>query len=174
MRNIKWAVAVAAMVAGLLASSLAAAGVANAGTYSISGIDRCASVGSFGTPRCFELGAYDTFTQNQVWINGNVWCHGYTAGMGIGWHGVGGGNGTGALNIGCNFTMADANGGFYERMDLFAGGSTDFGGDGPGCHAWGSNSPGNGVNHWWNDGGAPTFGDGDGGLHPGVTCEKPV
>src|SRR3977135_895331 len=119
MRKIKSAVAALAVAAGLLTASLAAAGVANASTYSISGIDRCASVGSSASHRCFELGAYDTFTQTQVWIKGNVWCRGYTAGMGIGWHGVGGGNGTGALNIGCNFTMADASGGFYERMDLY-------------------------------------------------------
>ena len=44
MRKIKSALAVAAVAAGMLASSLAAAGTANASTYTISYINRCAEL----------------------------------------------------------------------------------------------------------------------------------
>jgi hypothetical protein len=148
MRKIKSAVAVAAVAAGMLASPFAA-GIANASTYTLSFIDRCAMVslnGSVGDLQedCFQLGAYSTYSQTQVWINGSVICNPYQGSVNITWCGVGGGNGTGALNIGDNFTFPGATGSFYERMDMFAGGA--------GCETWGSNSPGNGIYDWGNDG----------------------
>jgi hypothetical protein len=141
MRKIKLAVAVAA---GMLAPSLAA-GTANANTYTISFIDRCARVGTSSgnlETDCFQLGAYSTYTDSQVWINGSIICHPYQGSVHITWCGVGGGNGTGALNIGDNFTFPGATGSYYERMDIFAGGS--------GCDTWGSNSVGNGIWQWGN------------------------
>lgn len=140
MTKIKLAVAAAAVAAGLLAPALAA-GTANASTYTLSYIDRCAQVEQLD---CFQLGAYSTYSQTQIWINGNVICHPYHGKVNITWCGVGGGNGTGALNIGGNFTFPGATGSYYERMDMFAGGA--------GCETWGSNSPGNGISFWGNDG----------------------
>lgn len=142
MRRIKRAASVVAVVAGILAPILAA-GSANASTYTISFIDRCARVGpSSGDLRtdCFQLGAYSTYTQTQVWINGSTICHPYQGSVNITWCGVGGGNGTGALNIGDNFTFPGATGSYYERMDIFAGDA--------GCGTWGSNSDGNGIYQW--------------------------
>jgi hypothetical protein len=164
VRKIKWVVAVAAVAAGMLASLLAA-GTANASQYTFSGIDRCATVHLDGVAQCFELGAYSTYTQTQVWINGSVICNRYSGSLGITWCGVGGGNGTGALNIGDNFTLPDATGSYYERMDIFAGGNTFYGGDGPGCDTWGSDSDTNGVTSWSIDGGGP-------GAF-GLDCEDP-
>jgi hypothetical protein len=145
MRKIKSAVAATAVAAGLLASPLAA-GTANASTYTLSYIDRCAEVAPGGTEQldCFQLGAYSTYTDSQVWINGSVICHRYHGRVNITWCGVGGGNGTGALNIGDNFTFPGATGSYYERMDMFAGGA--------GCETWGSNSAGNGIEFWGNGG----------------------
>jgi hypothetical protein len=151
MRKIKSAVAAAAVAvavaAGMLASPLAA-GTANASIYTISFIDRCAVVslnGSGGDLQtdCFQLGAYSTKTNSQVWINGNVICHPYQGSVHITWCGVGGGNGTGTLNIGDNFTFPGATGSYYERMDIFAGPDKI-------CNTWGSNSFGNGIWQWGN------------------------
>src|ERR1700730_1973427 len=143
MRKIRSAVAVAALAAGVLASPLAA-GPANASTYTISYIDRCAVMkGAPGNVDCFKLGAYSTKTNSQVWINGTVFCVPYRGSVTITWCGVGGGNGTGALNIGDNFTFPRI-GGLYERMDIF---------DGPDriCDSWGSDSDTNGIWYWFND-----------------------
>jgi hypothetical protein len=146
MRKIKSAVAAAAVAvavaAGMLASPLAA-GTANAATtYTVSYIQRCATVSGSANKDCLKMGAYSTYSQTQVWINGTVFCSPYSGSVNIGWHGVGGGNGTGALNIGCNFTFSGV-GGLYERMNIYAGGS--------GCSTWGSNSDTNGITRWWND-----------------------
>jgi hypothetical protein len=149
MRKIKLAVAAAAVAAGLLAPTFAA-GTANASTYTISFIDRCARVGPTSGnlhTDCFQLGAHSTYSQSQVWINGKVFCHVYSGSVNITWCGVGGGNGTGALNIGDNFTFPGATGSYYERMDMFAGGA--------GCETWGSNSVGHGIYQWGNDHGTP-------------------
>jgi hypothetical protein len=142
MRKIKLAVAAATVAAGLLAPTFAA-GAANASTYTLSYIDRCASVGSATAyPDCFQLGAHSTKTNSQIWINGSVICHPYSGSVNITWCGVGGGNGTGALNIGDNFTFPHATGSYYERMDIFAGPDQK-------CNTWGSNTNGNGISHWW-------------------------
>ena len=143
MRKIRSAVAVAAVAAGVLASPLAA-GPANASTYTISYIDRCAVMkGAPGNVDCFKLGAYSTKTNSQVWINGTVFCVPYRGSVTITWCGVGGGNGTGALNIGDNFTFPRI-GGLYERMDIFAGPDRI-------CDSWGSDSDTNGIWYWFND-----------------------
>lgn len=88
------------------------------------------------------MGANSTYTQEQVWINGNVYCYHTSGSVNIGWHGVGGGNGTGNLNIGCNFTFSGITG-LYERMSIYAAGV--------GCSTWGSNSNIGGITDWWND-----------------------
>ena len=142
MRKIKSALAVAAVAAGMLASSLAAAGTANASTYTISYINRCAELTN--APNvfdCFQLGAHSTYSQSQIWINGTVFCKPYSGSVKITWCGVGGGNGTGALNIGANFNFPGVTG-LYERMDMFAGGA--------GCETWGSNSATHGIIFWFN------------------------
>jgi hypothetical protein len=165
MRKIKSAVAAAAVAAGVLASPLAA-GTANAANaesvYIVSFIDRCASVGPANIHDCFQLGTFSTYSQTQIWINGKVFCHPYAGTVHITWCGVGGGNGTGALNIGDNFNFPNATGGLYERMNIYAGGA--------GCSTWGSNSDTNGVHNWWNDGYGP--GAGDNGAAP-LTCDAP-
>ena len=147
MRKIKLAVAAAAVAAGLLAPSLAA-GTANASTYTISYIDRCAQFGSGpGVYDCFQLGAYSTKTNSQIWINGSVFCRPYSGSVKITWCGVGGGNGTGALNIGDNFTFSGVTG-LYERMDIFAGPDRI-------CNTWGSNSATKGIIFWFNANNTP-------------------
>jgi hypothetical protein len=152
---VKLAVAAAAVAAGMIASPLAA-GTANAATtYTWSSIDRCATTPDSAAD-CFELGTYSTYSQTQVWINGTVYCHPYKGSVKITWCGVGGGNGTGALNIGDNFTPSGVSGSYYERINIFAGGA--------GCGTYGSNSDTNGISHWWNDR------DGPGGG--GVVCES--
>jgi hypothetical protein len=145
MRKIKSAVAVAALTAVALASPLAA-GTANASVYSRSYIDRCVWIGGgqAATNDCFQLGAHSTRTNTQIWINGNVWCHTYHGSVNFSWCGVGGGNGTGALNIGANFTFPHATGSYYERMNLFAGPDRK-------CSSWGSNSDVNGITDWYTD-----------------------
>ena len=153
MRKIK-SVAAAAAVAvavGVLASPLAAS-TANAVTvYTYSYIDRCAVVaGTGGQHDCFELGAHSTYSPSQVWINGSVYCHIISGTVKITWCGIGGGNGTGALNIGDNFAFNGISG-LYERMDIFAGGDRSSGGNGPGCDTWGSNADTRGITNWWND-----------------------
>jgi hypothetical protein len=152
MRKIKLAVAAAAVAAGVLAPILVT-GTANAATtYSVSYINRCATVSGSQNKDCFHLGAYATYSQSQVWINGSVFCNVYSGNVTKTWCGVGGGNGTGALNIGVNFNMSGVKG-LYERMNILAGGNVAYGGDGPGCSTWGSNSSKiQGYNiHWWND-----------------------
>jgi hypothetical protein len=163
MRKIKLAVAMAAVLAGVLTPILGA-GTANASTYTVSYIDRCmmtvAEHNQGGYPRdCFQMGTYSTYSQTQVWINGKVFCKPYSGSVGFSWCGVGGGNGTGALNIGGNFTMSGI-GGLYERMNIYAGGG--------GCSTWGSNSSTNGIYKWWNDFYGPGIGGVGGG---GVSCE---
>jgi len=149
MRRIKPVVAAAAVAMGLLASPLAAGSANAATTYTWSYINRCATVAGSGNHDCFELGAHSTYSQSQVWINGSVYCHIISGSVKITWCGVGGGNGTGALNIGDNFTFSGVTG-LYERMNLFAGGNVDYGGDGPGCSTYGSNSDTRGITNWWN------------------------
>jgi hypothetical protein len=164
MRKIKWAAAATAVAAGLVASPLAVAGVANAGSvYTVSYIDRCAMVGPSNIIHCFQTGSFATYSETQVWINGKVFCKPYKGTMNITWCGVGGGNGTGELNIGDNFTFPNAKGTFYERMNILTGGS--------GCETWGSNSDTNGVHNWWNDFDGPTAGDAE--TSPPVACEVP-
>src|ERR1700734_4501363 len=149
MRMVKLAVAAAAVAAGMIASPLAA-GTANAATtYTWSSIDRCATTPDSAAD-CFELGTYSTYSQTQVWINGTVYCHPYKGSVKITWCGVGGGNGTGALNIGDNFAFNGISG-LYERMDIFGGGDRSSGGNGPGCDTWGSNADTRGITNWWND-----------------------
>jgi hypothetical protein len=177
LRKIKAVFTIAAVAGGILASLPAFAGAANASVYSVSWIDRCAQTNAEAASHddvndCIQLGSYATYTQTQVWINGSVFCHPYGQGsVSYSWCGLAGGNGTGAINIAVNFTMSGITG-LYERMNIFAGGSTEFGGDGPGCGTYGSNSDTNGINHWWNDDSGPT----PRGLLPGggVNCEYPV
>jgi hypothetical protein len=137
MRKIRSAAA--ALGAGILASPLAL-GTAHANTYTISYIDRCAvHIASPPGSDCMQLGTYSTYSNSQVWINGNVFCKGYKGSVKITWCGVGGGNGTGALNIGDNFTFSGT-GGLYERMTMFAGGGR--------CGVWGSNTNTNSLIDW--------------------------
>lgn len=165
MRKIKLAVAAAAVAAGLLAPAFAA-GTANAAlTYTISYIQRCATVHGSANIDCFKMGTYSTYSQTQVWINGRVFCDPYSGSVTYSWCGVGGGNGTGALNIGINFTFSGI-GGLYERMQIYAGFA--------GCSTWGSThtSP-NGVTRWWND--TDNEPSSPPGLnYNGVVCEYPA
>jgi len=165
MRKIKLAVAAAAVAVGMLASP-AAAGTANAAlTYTISYIQRCATVHGSANIDCFKMGTYSTYSQTQVWINGRVFCNPYSGSVTITWCGVGGGNGTGALNIGDNFTFSGV-GGLYERMNIYAGFA--------GCSTWGSytTSP-NGVTKWWNDRDNEPMSP-PGHNYNGVVCEYPA
>jgi hypothetical protein len=145
MRKIKLVVAAAAVVAGVLAAPLAA-GTAHAAsdsptTYTLTSIGRCAEVE--GLHDCFEMKAYQTFNRTQIWINGTVSCSPYSGNVKITWCGVGGGNGTGSLNIGANFDVSGLTG-LYLREDIFA----DF----EGCHQYGSNADTNYISNWWDDG----------------------
>jgi hypothetical protein len=144
MRKNKLAAAILAVFTGALLFAVPAA--ANASTYTESYINRCATVKSSGTNQCFQLGAYSTYTSTQIWVNGNVDCRSLSGSVDFTWCGVGGGNGTGVLNIGGNFNMPGVSG-LYERMDIKA--------DGKGCSTSGSNSDTGGVTNWWNYYGNP-------------------
>jgi hypothetical protein len=175
MRKIKSAVAVVTVFAGMLASLLGA-GTANAeSVYTVSYINRCMDikVDNLIPPTlreyCYHLGAYSTYSQTQIWINGQVSCYNYNYNSpgdqngrtNITWCGVGGGNGTAALNIGADVTFSGVAGSYYERMNIYSGGT--------GCSTFGSNSQVNGIRSWWNDGYGP------GGKPPtnnGVVCEE--
>jgi hypothetical protein len=142
MRKIKLAVAVAAVAAGLLAPSLAA-GTANASTYTTSSMTRCFT--AIFNAECVHFQAYTTYSASQIWINGHVACSwsGEPYPVDITWCGVGGGNGTGYLNIGLNWNVPAANAsGLYERMNIVAGGQ--------GCTTFGTNSTVGHVGGWWN------------------------
>jgi hypothetical protein len=146
MTNVRLAIVAAAAItmaaAGVFASPMASGTANAANTYTISYINRCAvPVSSPSTTDCLQIGAHSTYSQSQVWINGSVFCNPYSGSVRVTWCGVGGGNGTGALNIGANFNMSNATG-LYERMDMFAGGA--------GCETWGSNSGGNAIIDWFN------------------------
>jgi hypothetical protein len=161
MRRTKTVVAAAAVAVGVLASPLAA-GTAHAAsesttTYTWTGIGRCAQVGN--AHDCFEMSAYQTFSRTQIWINGTVSCTPYGNGgdIQIVWCGVGGGNGTGSLNIGANFHASGIRG-LYLREDIFAGFE--------GCHQYGSNADTAGITNWWDDG---TFLDSEGTSR--TSCE---
>ena len=139
MNKIKSAAAAMALGAGMLASPVAL-GTAHANTYTISYIDRCAVyISSPPVSDCMQLGTYSTYSNSQVWKNGNVFCKGYKGHVTITWCGVGGGNGTGALNIGDNFNFSGADG-LYERITMFAGGGR--------CEIWGSNTDTNSLIDW--------------------------
>jgi hypothetical protein len=112
-------------------------GTASASSYTMSDIERCVYTNGDTSEACLELDAYTTNTSSQIWINGKVGCGDLFGDTPVTWCGVGGGNGTGTLNIGVNFTFAGVTG-LYERMNITAGG---------GCSTWGSNK--NGLN-WFN------------------------
>jgi hypothetical protein len=145
MRKNKLAGAILAVLTGVLL--FAAPAAANASTYTTSYINRCATVKGSSAHNCFQLGAYSTYTSTQIWINGNVVCRPLSGSVYFTWCGVGGGNGTGTLNIGENFNMPGVKGGLYERMDIFA--------NGRGCSTWGSDKDINGITNWWNYFGNP-------------------
>lgn len=149
MRKIKSAAAALAMVAGALILSAGPAHAVATG-YTWSEIDRCAFT-SYGNI-CLSIDTWTTNTSSQIWINGHVQCSGYSNNGNptphITWCGIGvqsgpGSNGSSYLNVGANFTLPGASGGFYERMNIFSNAG--------GCSTWGSNSNVNGVQGWYND-----------------------
>ena len=76
--------------------------------------------------RLFSLGAYSTKAKPRYGSTAEYSVKPYSGSVKITWCGVGGGNGTGALNIGDNFSFPGI-GGLYERMDIFAGGNVGTG-----------------------------------------------
>jgi hypothetical protein len=146
MGKIRSAAAVLAVVAGLLAApsaALAASAAPAESMYTTSSIDRCFQEFN-GDFACVDLQAYSTYSASQIWINGHVNCQGQGPSIQITWCGVGGGNGTAALNIGVNWN--DINFGayyMYERMDILAGHG--------GCTTWGTNKPVGLILWWFND-----------------------
>lgn len=98
---------------------------ANADVYTFNSLKLC-------NPNCSNPGswvsmqAYATYSQAQVWINGHVSCNNGGDWLYF-WCGVGGGNGTAALNIGVNFGTSPQQG-YYVRMDIIQNGA--------GCYEW--------------------------------------
>jgi hypothetical protein len=140
MSRNKLAGAILAVLSGVLLLAIPA--TANASTYTESYLNRCATVKGSSAHDCYQLGAYSTYSSTQIWINGNVDCRALSGTVTFTWCGVGGGNGTGDLNIGGNFNIPGVTGGLYERMDIFA--------NGRGCKTSGSNADTHGVTNWWN------------------------
>jgi hypothetical protein len=139
MMKIKSHGAILAVLTGVLAFTAPA--TANATSYTHSEIFRCAIYG--GDDHCFGLEANTTNSSSQIWINGHVTCYPQQGNIIFTWCGVGGGNGTGTLNIGGNFTIGGLVTGLYERMNIPANGF--------GCTTWGSNSNTNGITGWYNE-----------------------
>lgn len=152
MNRIKVAALALAAAAGLLAAPSAAnAAVTRAAesVYTVSSMTRC-FVSSNGNSysECVSFKAYTTYSATQIWINGHVSCgwssSGYVTPVDITWCGVGGGNGTGYLNVGVNWNVPDWDAyGLYERMNIVSGGE--------GCTTFGTNSVVGQINYWWND-----------------------
>jgi hypothetical protein len=175
MWKIKSAVAAVAVSAGMLAPLLGTSTANAESVYTVSYINRCMDVKANNLipptfrDYCYHLGAYSTYSQTQIWVNGQVSCYNYNLNSGgdvngrtnITWCGVGGGNGTGTLNIGANVTYSGIKGSYYERMNIYSGGA--------GCSTWGSNSAVNGIWTWWNDGYGP---GGKPHTNNGVVCEE--
>lgn len=111
--------------------------------YTHSEIFRCAVYGQAGINPCFGLEVYTTSTSSQIWINGHVTCYAQQGDIRFTWCGVGGGNGTGTLNIGVNFTIGGVVTGLWERMNIPAGTGT--------CKTSGSNSNTHGIQSWYNE-----------------------
>jgi hypothetical protein len=72
---------------------------------------------------------HTTNTTSQVWINGTVSCTAY-GGNRVTWCGVGGGNGTGTLDTGANFTGPGGSS-YWFRFDLHANGTCTVRGNAP-------------------------------------------
>jgi hypothetical protein len=138
MRTLKFAMSAMDLAVGALVPL--GAGTASASTYSHSEIYRCAIYQENDV--CFGLEANTTNTSSQIWINGTVTCYPQTGNIKFTWCGVGGGNGTGTLNIGVNFSIGSVTG-LYERMNIPA--------NGYGCTTWGSNSNIGGIQDWYNE-----------------------
>jgi hypothetical protein len=152
MRKIKLVVVALAATAGLLATPTAAiaASAASAASaesvYTKSIVTRCFADGLLAG--CVYFRAYSTYSATQVWINGSVYCKGEgfdgnpPAPVDVTWCGVGGGNGTGFLNVGVNWNVPawKANG-LYERMNIVEGGE--------GCTTFGSDEPIGDITYWY-------------------------
>jgi hypothetical protein len=149
MRKIKLVAMALAAAAGLLATPAAASAARAASAESVyvkNYMTRCFAdqllVG------CVYFQAYATYSATQVWINGSVYCEGEgfdgnpPAPVDVTWCGVGGGNGTGFLNVGVNWNVPawDANG-LYERMDIVSGGE--------GCTSFGTGSDVGKITYWY-------------------------
>jgi hypothetical protein len=149
MKRTKMAALALVAAAGLLAvPSAANAAVATPAesVYTVSSMNRYFADNLLSGYVSFK--AYSTYSSSQVWINGTVSCsgHGFSgvpaAPVDITWCGVGGGNGTGFLNIGVNWNVPawKANG-LYERMDIVK--------NGEGCTTFGSDNPIGNITYWY-------------------------
>jgi hypothetical protein len=152
MKRMKAAAVALAAAAGLLAVPIAAnAAVAPPAesVYTKSSLTRCFADQIFDG--CVYFQAYTTYSATQIWINGNVYCKGEgfdgdpAAPADVTWCGVGGGNGTGFLNIGVDWNVPawDAYG-LYERMDIVSGKG--------GCTSFGSDKPIGDITYWYTAG----------------------
>ena len=159
MGKIMSAAAILAVIVGLVtAPSAANSAVTRAAesVYTTSSMQRCFTDGDILLPAtgCVYFKAYTTYSSTQVWINGKVSCSrsGDSPPVDITWCGVGGGNGTGYLNIGVNWNVPgwQANN-LYERMNIVEGGE--------GCTTFGTDSRVGQIYSWSNG---------------SLTCEAPA
>jgi hypothetical protein len=149
MTRMKAAAVAVAAAAGLLAVPIAAnAAVATPAesVYTKSSLTRCFADQIFDG--CVYFQAYTTYSATQIWINGNVYCKGEgfngdpAAPVDVTWCGVGGGNGTGFLNVGVDWNVpAWKASGLYERMDIVK--------NGEGCTTSGSDKPIGKITYWY-------------------------
>ena len=135
MKRIKVAALALAAAAGLLAAPAAATAATTRpaeSVYTISSMNRCFNndpASLLEVVECIHFQAYTTYGATQIWINGHVTCKLQTILNGlvpvdITWCGVGGGNGTGYLNIGVDWNVPDWHAdNLYERMDIVSGGA---------------------------------------------------
>jgi hypothetical protein len=140
MRKIKSALGAAVIATGLLGTlGTGTASAAPLRVYTRSVFDEYA-VNAAGEAGYTTFGTYSTYSQTQIWINGQVTCSATPGWAAVSWCGVGGGNGTAKLNIGVN--LKGRNWTAYSRANLYA--------NAVGCYVWGGTSNGGGTaNSTW-------------------------
>jgi hypothetical protein len=156
MKRIRMAAMVLVAAGGLLAvPSAANAAVATPAesVYVKNYMTRCFADQIFAG--CVYFQAYTTYSATQIWINGSVYCKGEgfdgdpAAPVDVTWCGVGGGNGTGFLNVGVNWNVpAWKASGLYERMDILKNGEN--------CTSFGSSKPIGDITYWYTQGKTPS------------------
>ena len=122
-RQLSWAAAIMLATTGLI-GLVGFAAPAQASTYTISSYERCLNYvnGLNGKYYCVRIQVHTTNTSSQIWINGSTSAYYSGEAPKITWSGLGGGNGTGKLNVGINWSWPGLSGSFWMRLYIPASG----------------------------------------------------